>query len=119
MSVHLFATSPEPYPERIPDRLTAVADSVRFILGPKAFEAEFAAYLGAEHVVGVGDSGARSFHRTPIHRQPAMAACAEHRADPPEAGEHAATTLALPMRSAHEDQFEAAVAARGARASQL
>jgi dTDP-3-amino-3,4,6-trideoxy-alpha-D-glucose transaminase len=57
MRVPLFATSLEPYQQRIADRLTAVADSGRFILGPEveAFEQEFAAYLGVEHVIGVGN----------------------------------------------------------------
>jgi dTDP-3-amino-3,4,6-trideoxy-alpha-D-glucose transaminase len=57
MAVPLFATTLEPYRERIADRLTSVAASGRFILGPEvdAFEAEFAAYLGVEHVVGVGN----------------------------------------------------------------
>jgi dTDP-4-amino-4,6-dideoxygalactose transaminase len=38
-------------------RTAAVLDSGRFILGPEveAFEREFAAYLGVEHVVGVGN----------------------------------------------------------------
>ena len=122
MSVPLFATSLEPYRERIADRLTSVAASGRFILGPEAeaFEAEFAACLGVEHVVGVGDSGARGCDRTPIHRQPAMAAYAERGAELPAAEELAATTLALPMGSElHEDQIEAVVAACGARAGQL
>lgn len=38
-------------------RISAVIDSGRFILGPEvaAFEEEFARYLGARHVVGVGN----------------------------------------------------------------
>ena len=57
MNVPLFATSLDPYEDRIAERLTSVAASGRFILGPEveAFEQEFAAYLGVEHVVGVGN----------------------------------------------------------------
>jgi dTDP-3-amino-3,4,6-trideoxy-alpha-D-glucose transaminase len=38
-------------------RVSAVIESGRFVLGPEvlAFEREFAAYLGVEHVVGVGN----------------------------------------------------------------
>jgi dTDP-4-amino-4,6-dideoxygalactose transaminase len=55
--VPLFATSLEPYQERIAERLTAVAASGRFILGPEvsAFEQELAAYLGVAHAIGVGN----------------------------------------------------------------
>ena len=57
MSVPLFATSLEPYMDRITERLTAVARSGRYILGPEveAFEREFAAYCGARHCVGVAN----------------------------------------------------------------
>jgi dTDP-3-amino-3,4,6-trideoxy-alpha-D-glucose transaminase len=57
VQVPLFATSLEPYWERIDERLAAVARSRQYILGPelKAFEAEFAAYLGVEHAVGVAN----------------------------------------------------------------
>lgn len=57
MSVPLFATSLEPYMERIAARLGEVAASGRYILGPEvqAFEEEFAAYLGVRHCVGVGN----------------------------------------------------------------
>ena len=57
MDVPLFATSLEPYRERMTERLGAVVASDRFILGPEvdAFEREFADYLGVGHVVGVGN----------------------------------------------------------------
>lgn len=57
MPVPLFATSLDAQRERIAERLVEVAASGRFIFGPEveAFEAEFAAYLGVEHVVGVGN----------------------------------------------------------------
>ena len=57
MDVPLFATSLEPYRERIGERLLEVAASGRFILGPEvdAFEREFADYLGVSHVIGVGN----------------------------------------------------------------
>ena len=57
MSIPLFATSLEPYMERIAARLGEVAASGRYILGPEvqAFEEEFAAYLGVRHCVGVGN----------------------------------------------------------------
>jgi dTDP-4-amino-4,6-dideoxygalactose transaminase len=43
--------------EEIDERIAAVIDSGRFIGGPEveAFERELAAYLGVEHVVGVGN----------------------------------------------------------------
>jgi dTDP-4-amino-4,6-dideoxygalactose transaminase len=55
--VPLFATSLEPYSDRIAARLTEVAASGRYILGPEvdAFEAEFAAYCGARHCIGVAN----------------------------------------------------------------
>ncbi len=42
---------------RIAERLDAVLDAGRYILGPEveAFEAEFAAYLGVRHCIGVGN----------------------------------------------------------------
>ena len=51
MSVPLFATSLEPYMDRINERLSAVARSGRYILGPEveAFELEFAGYCGTRH----------------------------------------------------------------------
>jgi dTDP-3-amino-3,4,6-trideoxy-alpha-D-glucose transaminase len=57
VQVPLFATSLDPYWERIEERLSAVARSRQYILGPelKAFEAEFAEYLGIEHAVGVAN----------------------------------------------------------------
>ncbi len=55
MRVPLFATSLEPYRDRIAERLAAVVDSGRYILGPEveAFEREFASHLGARFCVGV------------------------------------------------------------------
>ena len=57
MPVPLFATSLEPYMDQITERLTAVARSGRYILGPEveAFEREFAAYCSARHCVGVAN----------------------------------------------------------------
>jgi dTDP-4-amino-4,6-dideoxygalactose transaminase len=57
VAVPLFASSLAPYQDRIADRLREVAATGRFILGPevKAFEDEFAAWLGAGHCVGVGN----------------------------------------------------------------
>jgi dTDP-3-amino-3,4,6-trideoxy-alpha-D-glucose transaminase len=57
VAVPLFATSLEPYRDRIDERLTAVADSGRYILGPEveAFEREFAAHVGVRHCIGVGN----------------------------------------------------------------
>src|SRR5205823_7753676 len=57
MPVPLFATSLEPYQDRIAARLTEVAASGRWILGPEveAFEREFAAYCGARHCIGVAN----------------------------------------------------------------
>jgi dTDP-3-amino-3,4,6-trideoxy-alpha-D-glucose transaminase len=55
--VPLFATSLEPYHDRIGDAVDRVARSGRYILGPEveAFEREFAAYLGVRHCVGVAN----------------------------------------------------------------
>jgi dTDP-4-amino-4,6-dideoxygalactose transaminase len=55
--VPLFATSLEAYHERLVEALARVVPSERFILGPevRAFEEEFAAYLGVRHCVGVGN----------------------------------------------------------------
>jgi len=55
--VPLFATSLAPYQDRIAERLTAVAASGRYILGPEvtAFEQELADYLGVGHAIGVGN----------------------------------------------------------------
>jgi dTDP-3-amino-3,4,6-trideoxy-alpha-D-glucose transaminase len=59
MPVPLFDTRTplEPLQEEIRARITGVLDGGRFILGPEVegFEAEFADYLGARHVVGVGN----------------------------------------------------------------
>ncbi|HEY8865299.1 MAG TPA: DegT/DnrJ/EryC1/StrS family aminotransferase [Solirubrobacteraceae bacterium] len=59
MAVPLFdtATPLAPLRDRIVERMTAVAESGRFILGPEveAFEAELASYLGVRHVVGVAN----------------------------------------------------------------
>src|SRR3954470_23572214 len=55
--VPLFASSLEPYMPAVKERLGAVADSGRYILGPEveAFEEEFARYLGVRHCVGVAN----------------------------------------------------------------
>jgi dTDP-3-amino-3,4,6-trideoxy-alpha-D-glucose transaminase len=55
--VPLFARSLEPYRGRLVERMAAVVESGRFILGPEveAFEEEFARYLGVPHVVGVAN----------------------------------------------------------------
>jgi dTDP-4-amino-4,6-dideoxygalactose transaminase len=59
MSVPLFATKPllEPLLDEVAARQNEVLRSGRYILGPEveAFEAEFAAYLGARHCVGVAN----------------------------------------------------------------
>ncbi|MGP0048659.1 MAG: DegT/DnrJ/EryC1/StrS family aminotransferase [Solirubrobacteraceae bacterium] len=59
MPVPLFDTITPIAPLRseILERMQAVVDAQRFILGPEveAFEHEFAAYLGVRHVVGVGN----------------------------------------------------------------
>jgi dTDP-4-amino-4,6-dideoxygalactose transaminase len=50
-------TPVDPLRERIRDRVLAVLEAGDYILGPEveAFEAEFAAYLGAPHAVGVAN----------------------------------------------------------------
>jgi dTDP-3-amino-3,4,6-trideoxy-alpha-D-glucose transaminase len=55
--VPLFASSLAPYEQAIAQRLTEVAASGAFILGPEvtAFEEEFARYLGVRHCIGVGN----------------------------------------------------------------
>ena len=55
--VPLFATSLEPYHDRLSEALERVARSGRYILGPEveAFEEEFARYLGVRHCVGVAN----------------------------------------------------------------
>jgi dTDP-3-amino-3,4,6-trideoxy-alpha-D-glucose transaminase len=59
MTIPLFdtATSLEPLQGELRAAVTRVLDSGRYILGPEvqAFEAEFAAYVGAEHAVGVAN----------------------------------------------------------------
>jgi dTDP-4-amino-4,6-dideoxygalactose transaminase len=56
-AVPLFATSLEPYLDRLSAALDRVARDGRYILGPEveAFEEEFARYLGARHCVGVAN----------------------------------------------------------------
>jgi dTDP-4-amino-4,6-dideoxygalactose transaminase len=55
--VPLFASSLEPYYDRLSEALDRVARSGRYILGPEvdAFEEEFARYLGVRHCVGVAN----------------------------------------------------------------
>src|SRR4051794_9955288 len=57
VAIPLFASSLAPYQDAIADKLREVVASGRYILGPevKAFEDEFAAWLGAAHCVGVGN----------------------------------------------------------------
>jgi len=59
MTIPLFdtATPLKPLRAAISARIAEVLEDGRFILGPQvqAFEAEFAAYLGVRHVVGVGN----------------------------------------------------------------
>src|SRR5919201_1918231 len=57
MAVPLFASTLEPYYDRLAEALERVARSGRYILGPEvaAFEREFAAYLGVRHCVGVAN----------------------------------------------------------------
>jgi dTDP-3-amino-3,4,6-trideoxy-alpha-D-glucose transaminase len=57
VAIPLFASSLAPYQDAIADKLREVAASGRYILGPEvqAFEEEFAAWLGAQHCVGVGN----------------------------------------------------------------
>ncbi|MBA3264384.1 MAG: DegT/DnrJ/EryC1/StrS family aminotransferase [Thermoleophilaceae bacterium] len=55
--VPLFASSLAPYHDRLTEAIDRVARSGRYILGPEveAFEAEFAAYLGVGHCIGVAN----------------------------------------------------------------
>src|SRR6476469_8126687 len=57
MGVPLFATSLEPYQAEIAARLTEIAASGRYILGPEvgAFEEELADFLGVKHAIGVAN----------------------------------------------------------------
>ncbi len=53
----LFATSLEPYHDRLSAAVDRVVRDGRYILGPEveAFEREFAAYLGVRHCIGVAN----------------------------------------------------------------
>ena len=53
----LFASSLEPYHDRLSEAIERVARSGRYILGPEveAFEEEFARYVGTRHCVGVAN----------------------------------------------------------------
>ncbi|MGH2781485.1 MAG: DegT/DnrJ/EryC1/StrS family aminotransferase [Thermoleophilaceae bacterium] len=55
--VPLFASSLEPYHDRLAEAVERVARSGRYVLGPEveAFEREFAGYLGVRHCVGVAN----------------------------------------------------------------
>jgi len=57
MGVPLFASSLDQHKPRLAEKLAEVVDGGRYILGPEvdAFEAEFAAYLGVGHCVGVAN----------------------------------------------------------------
>jgi dTDP-4-amino-4,6-dideoxygalactose transaminase len=57
VAIPLFASSLAPYEDAIAEKLRDVAASGRYILGPEveSFEGEFAAWLGVEHCVGVGN----------------------------------------------------------------
>src|SRR5436305_1019251 len=57
MAVPLFASTLEPYHDRLAEALERVARSGRYVLGPEvaAFEREFASYLGVRHCVGVAN----------------------------------------------------------------
>src|ERR687895_1413924 len=57
MDVPLFASSLEPYHDRLSEAIDRVARSGRYILGPEveAFEDEFARHLGVRHCVGVAN----------------------------------------------------------------
>src|SRR5215213_9578476 len=56
-AVPLFASSLEPYHDRLSEALDRVARSGRYILGPEveAFEEAFARYVGVRHCVGVAN----------------------------------------------------------------
>jgi dTDP-4-amino-4,6-dideoxygalactose transaminase len=57
MPVPLFASDHDRYLPQLQQRMAAVIESGRYILGPEveAFENEFAGYLGAAHCVGVAN----------------------------------------------------------------
>jgi dTDP-3-amino-3,4,6-trideoxy-alpha-D-glucose transaminase len=57
MSVPLFATSLDRHMPLLTERLAAVAEGGRYILGPEveAFERELAEYLGVRHAIGVAN----------------------------------------------------------------
>jgi dTDP-4-amino-4,6-dideoxygalactose transaminase len=57
VAIPLFASSLAQHQDAIADKLRDVVASGRYILGPevKAFEDEFAAWLGAAHCIGVGN----------------------------------------------------------------
>jgi dTDP-4-amino-4,6-dideoxygalactose transaminase len=59
VSIPLFVTREalQPLLEEVGERQRAVLESGRYVLGPEveAFEAEFAAYLGARHCIGVAN----------------------------------------------------------------
>jgi dTDP-3-amino-3,4,6-trideoxy-alpha-D-glucose transaminase len=57
VAVPLFASSLAQYQDAIADKLRDVVACGRYILGPevKAFEDDFAAWLGAAHCIGVGN----------------------------------------------------------------
>jgi dTDP-4-amino-4,6-dideoxygalactose transaminase len=57
LPVPLFVSSLDDYQPRIAEKLTEVARSGRYILGPevKAFEGAFAQFLGVRHCVGVAN----------------------------------------------------------------
>ena len=59
MAVPLFDTETPLLPLRaaLLERISSVVEHGKFVLGPEvdAFEHEFAAYLGVEHVIGVAN----------------------------------------------------------------
>ncbi len=57
MPVPLFATSLDRQLPALTERLAAVAEGGRYILGPEveAFEREFADHVGTRHAIGVGN----------------------------------------------------------------
>src|SRR3712207_6624025 len=57
MAVPLFASSLEPFHERLIEAIARVVPTERYILGPEvqAFEEELADYLGVRHCIGVAN----------------------------------------------------------------